>query len=65
LVDQVLPLTRGTRMDKTNTDPEPKAHSLTGNSSKDSRDGSSDGDLLCSEALQRATEQNLSVPGTR
>jgi hypothetical protein len=51
-------------MDKTNTYPELKEHSLTGDSSKDSRDGSSDGDLPCSEALQRATGQNLSVLGT-
>jgi hypothetical protein len=51
-------------MEKTNTDPEPKERSLTGDSSKDSRDGSSDGDLPCSKAVQRATAQNLSVSGT-
>jgi hypothetical protein len=51
-------------MEKTNTDPEPKERSLTGDSSKYSRDGSSDGDLPCSEAVQRATAQNHSMSGT-
>jgi hypothetical protein len=51
-------------MERTNTDPEPKECSLTGDSSKDSRDGSSDGDFLCPEALQRASGQNLGVPVT-
>jgi hypothetical protein len=51
-------------MERTNTDPEPKERSLTGDPSKDSRDGSSDGDFSCPEALQRATGQNLGVPVT-
>jgi hypothetical protein len=51
-------------MERTNTDPELKERSLTGDSSKDSRDGSSDGDFPCPEALQRATRQNLGVPVT-
>jgi hypothetical protein len=33
-------------------------HSLTGDSSKDSKEGSSQGELLCLEALQGAAEQN-------
>jgi hypothetical protein len=63
-VTEFFPLTPGTRMQKTNTDLEPSERSLTGNSSKDSRYGSSDGALQCSEALQRATGQNLSAWGT-
>jgi hypothetical protein len=51
-------------MERTNTDPEPKERSLTGDFSKDSRGGSSDGEIPCSEALQRATGQNLGVPVT-
>jgi hypothetical protein len=48
-------------MEGTNTDPELEERSLTGDSSKDSRDGSSDGDFPCPEALQRATGQNPGV----
>jgi hypothetical protein len=51
-------------MERTTTDPEPNKHSLTGDSSKDSRDGSSDGDFPCPEALQRATGQNLGMTVT-
>jgi hypothetical protein len=51
-------------MERTNTDPEPKERSLTGDSSKDSRDGPSDRDFPRPEALQRATGQNLGMPVT-
>jgi hypothetical protein len=51
-------------MERTNPDPDPTERSLTGDSSKDSKDGSTDGDLPCSEALQRATGQNLGMLGT-
>ena len=44
--------------------PELMEHSLTGDSSKDSKIGSSQGEPLCSVALQGATKQNLSSPGT-
>jgi hypothetical protein len=61
---EIFPLTRGTRIEETKTDPEPKESSLTGDSCKDSKEGSRHGDLLCSEALQRATGEHLSVLGT-
>jgi hypothetical protein len=38
-------------------------HSLAGDSSKDSKVGSSPGELLCLEALQGATEQNPYLHG--
>jgi hypothetical protein len=57
-------LTRGTKIEKFKIDPEPKERSLTGDSKKDSREGSSYGDLQLLEAVQRATGQNPNVFGS-
>ena len=57
-LDFFSPLTRGTTSEKTEINQEPMEHSLTGDSSKDSKESPSHGDLLCSKAPQGATKQN-------
>ena len=53
-----FPLTSGISIEKTEINPESMEHFLTGDSSKDSKEGTSHGELLCLEALQGATEHN-------
>jgi hypothetical protein len=56
-VDLIFPLTRGTTIENIEEKSEHKWSSLAGNSSKGSKEGSSEGELRSLEAPQGATEQ--------
>jgi hypothetical protein len=63
-VDLIFPpITCGINIDNTVKILEPLESSLVGDSSKDSKKGSSQGQLWCLEALQGATKQNPSLHG--
>ena len=55
------PITCGINIDKLVKISEPLENSLVGDSSEDSKEGSSQGELWCLEALQGATKQNPSL----
>jgi len=57
-MDWIFSHTYEISISKTVNIPELMECSLTGDSSKDSKGGSGQGELLCSEAPQGATEQN-------
>ena len=58
-----FPLTRGISIENTESKSEPMERPLTGDSSKDSKEGSSQGELLCLGAAQGAIKQNPCLLG--
>ena len=55
---EFFPLTHGTTIQRTVINQEPMECSLTGDSSKDSKESPNHGELLCMKAPQGTTEQN-------
>jgi hypothetical protein len=62
-VDLIVPLSRGNRIESTNKNLEYTESSLVGDSDKGSNEGSSQGELLCSEARHGAAKHNPGVQG--